>query len=471
MERTLDPNQKAFEINLDNSIYGTFAEIGAGQEVARYFFRAGGAAGTIAKSMSAYDMTVSDDIYGRSGRYVSQERLETMLKYEFNQLDERLTSKRGEDSRFFAFADTVAAKSYKSTSECHGWMGVRFQHEVGSEPSEIIIHVRMLDQVNLQQQEALGILGTNLLYSCYRFRDDRVTFVKSLMDNITTDRIQIDTIQVSGPGFSHQDHRLWPLELVKRGYTDSVLFGTNGRVLSAKDTLYKKNILISRGSYRPPTHFNLDMLAKGQKAFCEKLDEGERESLLILPEISMSKLKERGQVISEDFLARIDLLNKLGYMCFVSSFATYGELSFYLNTYTNKRVAFVMGYYNLQEVFNHEKYENRPGGIFGGIGALFGHRTDVFVYPAMSDDGKQVLTSKDADVIKDIKPLINYLSHIKRIEDIKDYDRNHFSIWSRVVLKMIQNKEEGWESMVPDIVAKAVKEECLFDYPCDMDEE
>ncbi len=468
MERTLDPNQKAFEINLDNSVYGTFAEIGAGQEVARYFFRAGGAAGTIAKSMSAYDMTVSDDIYGRSGRYVSRERLVTMLGYEFNQLKTRLDEKRGADSRFFAFADTVAAKSYKSTSECHGWMGVRFQHEVGAEASEIVLHVRMLDQVNLQQQEALGILGTNLLHACFFFREDRVTFVKSLIDSITTDRIQIDTIQVSGPGFSHQDHRLWPLELVKRGYTDTVLFGVDGKVLSTKDILYKQNVLVSRGSYRPPTHFNMDMLEKGQKAFCLKLKEEECENLVILPEISMSKLKERGEVISEDFLARIDLLNHLGYRCLISSFATYGELSFYLGQYTNKRVAFVMGYYNLQEVFNHEKYKERPGGIFGGIGALFGHHTDVFVYPAMSDDGKKILTTKDADVIKDIKPLITYLKRIKRIQDIKDYDENHFSIWSRVVLKMIQNKEKGWEKMVPDVVAQAVKEQCLFEYPCDV---
>lgn len=468
MERTLDPNQKAFEINLDNSVYGTFAEIGAGQEVARYFFRAGGAAGTIAKSMSAYDMTVSDDIYGRSGRYVSRERLLTMLSYEFDQLKERLSEKRGKESRFFAFADTVAAKSYKSTSECHGWMGVRFQHEIGAEPSEIVLHVRMLDQVNLQQQEALGILGTNLLHACYFYREDRVTFVKSLLDNITTDRIQIDTIQVLGPAFSDQDHRLWPLELVKRGYTDSVLFGTDGKVLSTKDILYKKNVLISRGSYRPPTHFNLDMLEKGQNAFCKKLEEKECEELIILPEISMSKLKERGQVISEDFLARIDLLNRLGYMCLISSFTTYGELSFYLSQYTAKRLGFVMGYYNLQEVFNHEKYQDRPGGLFGGIGALFGHRTDVFVYPAMSDDGKKVLTTKDADVIKDIKPLISYLVHINRIQDVKDYDKNYFSIWSRVVLKMIQNKEEGWEEMVPEVVAKTVKEQCLFEYPCDV---
>jgi hypothetical protein len=468
MERTLDAGQKAFDINLDASIYGTFAEIGAGQEVARHFFRAGGAAGTIAKSMSAYDMTVSDDIYGRSGRYVSKERVQTMLSHEYDQLIERLSVKRGKETRFFVFADTVAAKSYKYNDECHGWMGVQFQHAPGAKPSKITLHVRMRDQVNLQQQEALGLLGTNLIYNCFRVLEDRVEFVKSLMNGLTTDRILIDYIDVDGPGFSGQDHRLWPLELVKRGYTEAILFGSDGHVLSSADSFYKKNILISRGSYRPPTHFNMDMLDKGKKAFCKRIPEDEREAMIVLPEISMSKLRERGQVISEDFLARVDLLGALGHMCLITSFATYGELSYYLSSCTNKRLSFVMGYYNLQEVFNHEKYVDKPGGLFGGIGALFGHRTDTFVYPALSDDGKQVLSAKDADVLDEIKPLISYLMSIGRIEDIEQYDRNYFSIWSRTVLKMIQNNEEGWEEMVPKSVAKAVKDDCLFDFPCEV---
>lgn len=467
MERTLDAAQKAFDINLDNCVYGTFAEIGAGQEVARHFFRAGGAAGTIAKSMSAYDMTVSDDIYGACGRYVSRERLETMLGHEYDQLIERLAPDRGKDTTFFVFADTVAAKSFKYNAECHGWMGVRFQHKPEAEFSQIIIHVKMLDQVNLQQQEALGILGTNLIYNCFRYREDRVNFVKTLMDNITTDRIQIDYISVTGPGFSDGDPRLWPLELVKRSYTEAILFSAKGEVLSTKDYLYKKNILVSRGSYRPPTHFNMDMLDKGKKLFGEKIGKDAQKSILVLPEISMSKLKERGQVISEDFLARVDLLGSLGEMCLITSFTTYGELSYYLNQYTKERVSFVMGYYNLQEVFNHEKYKDRPGGLFGGIGALLGHKTDLYVYPAMNEENKGILATKDADVHKEIKPLIDYLVHINRIQDIVDYDKNHFSIWSRVVLRMIQNKEEGWESMVPEVVAKTVKEKCLFDYPCD----
>ena len=218
MDRVLDPSQKAFEINLDSSIYGTFAEIGAGQEVARYFFRAGGAAGTIAKSMSAYDMTVSDDIYGKSGRYVSRERLHRMLEKEMEQLTERLSKTRGSDTRFFVFADTVAAKSYNYHSYCHGWSGLRFQHSPTSECSEVVVHVRMRDQSNLQQQEALGILGTNLVYASFYLADDREKFICSLMDNLSTDRIEIDLIEVRGPAFDDRDPRLWSLELVKRSF-------------------------------------------------------------------------------------------------------------------------------------------------------------------------------------------------------------------------------------------------------------
>ena len=467
MEPILDTGQKAFDINLDSSVYGTFAEIGAGQEVARHFFRAGGAAGTIAKSMSAYDMTVSDDIYGRSGRYVSKARLEKMLEHESQQLIDRLDEQRGGETKFFVFADTVAAKSFKYTAECHGWMGVRFQHEPRAEFSQMVIHVRMLDQINLQQQEALGILGTNLIYNCFRSREDRVAFVKSLMNDLSTDRILIDYIDVQGPAFEGSDRRLWPLELVKRGYTEAILFGADGSILSAKDEFYKKKILVSRGSYRPPTHFNIDMLEKGRTAFCNKLGQECGDDLVVIPEISMSKLKERGKVISEDFLSRVNLLAKLGQKCLISSYNTYGELSRYLSTCTSEKVAFVMGHYNLEEVFNHEKYANNPSGLLGGIGALMGHKTEIFVYPALSDDGKSVLCSKEANVHKDVYPLIEWLRSIGRLEDIQDYDDRYFQIWSRTVLRMIQNNESGWEKMVPDVVAKEVKAKCLFDFPCD----
>ncbi len=469
VKRRPDPTQKAFEINLDRQFYGVFAEIGAGQEVARYFFRAGGAAGTIAKSMSAYDMAVSDDIYGKAGRYVSKERVQTMLMKEFNQLRQRLEKSRGEKTCFFSFADTVAAKSFQYKSECHGWLGLVFQHCPQAEPSRAILHVRMLDKDNLQQQEALGIVGTNLIYSCYKYSGDRKSFIETLMDNLSFDRLRIDFIDVQGPAFTSGDPRLWSLELVKRGYCGAVMFDQSGGKLQPKDALYKKNILICRGSYRPPTLVNLDMLQQGMVEFKKSQGGVDKDSFLTLPEISMNKLRERGEVDSEDFLARVDLLGALGYNVLISSFGTYGELSYYLSQCTKGNLAFVMGYYNLGEVFNHEKYKKSVGGIFGGIGALIGHRAKVFVYPAASANGQKggILTTKQAEVTADIKPLLSYLEDQKFLVNIENFNTDVFHIWSRTVLKMIQNKEDGWECMVPDLVAEKVKEQCLFDYPCD----
>jgi hypothetical protein len=467
MDRTLDSTQKAFDINLDQKVYGTFAEIGAGQEVARNFFRAGGAAGTIAKSMSAYDMTVSDDIYGKSGRYVSQERLETMLKREFLQLQERLSEQRGKDTTFFVFADTVAAKGYRSTAECHGWLGVRFQNTPCAAESEVVIHVTMLDQANLQQQEALGIVGTNLVYACFRHGANREDFISSLMDNMSTDRIKINMIKVNGSSFKTKDTRLWSLELVKQGFCEAVMFDQSGNPLQAKDVLYKKNIVVSRGSYRPPTLVNIDMLEKGTKTFCAQLKKEEKGQTLILPEISMSKLRERGQVSSEDFLARVELLNRLGYQVLISSYETYGQLSSYLGSCTNKQIAFVLGYYNLQEVFDHKKYCETSGALFGGLGSLLGQNNLLYVYPAKSENLKDLLTSSQAEVTEDLQALINYLEQYGRLYNLKDFDPEVLHIWSRTVIHMIQEKESGWEEMVPKLVAELVKKKCLFDYPCD----
>ncbi len=464
MEMSLDTNQKAFEINLNDKIYGTFAEIGAGQEVARHFFRAGGAAGTIAKSMSAYDMTVSDAIYGKSGRYVSQQRLQTMLDHEFNQLKERLDKDRGDNTRFFAFADTVAAKSFKYTADCHGWLGIRFQDECCQEHSQIIIHVRMLDKANLQQQEALGIIGVNLIYGAFNRLNNREEFIESLMDGISLDRIKIDYIQVEGPAFK-SDPRLWPLELVKKGFCSAVQFDHDGSVLQPKDALYKKNILICRGSYRPPTLVNVDMLEMGLDQF--KKDSGEKD-ILVLPEISMNKLKERGKVDTEDFLARVDLISTLGYQVIISSFETFGELNQYFKSCTNGKSAFVLGYYNLSEVFDVEKYKEENGGLLSGIGNLTASGTTLYLYPAKNDKDGSILDSNATELSNELTCVLNYLKESGKLVDIKNFNKDAFHIWSRVVLKMIQNGEDGWEEMVPETIAKLVKEKCLFDYPCDV---
>ncbi len=466
----LNPEQKAFLINMTPGVYGTFAEIGAGQEVARTFFHAGGAAGTIAKTISAYDMSVSDAIYGKeeSGRYVCMPRLKKMLKREYDQLIDRLGNKRPPETTFFAFSTTAAAKSYRSQRECHAWIGVKFQIAPKGAPSEVIVHVKMLDKENLQQQQALGVIGVNLIYACYNHTDDTDRFVASLMDSVTPGRLEVDMIEVSGPAFMGIDSRLMSLQLVKLGYTDCVLFDSYGNVRNAADELYKKNVLILRGSWRPPTLVNMDMLETGSKLFKERLGGG--ASVMVLPEISMSKLKERGEIDNNDFLARVDLLASLGERVLITNFTPFHDLAMYLRKYTAKsRMGFVLGVYNLEEILDETKYTDTSSGVLGAMGMIMGHNTELLLYPATeSDQGggslSCIVNSANLNVSESKKILIQYLKNENQLLDINDFNPKYTGIWSRQVLKMIQEGKEGWEKMVPELVADLVKDKELFGY-------
>ena len=259
-EEKLNTHQKALNINLDKRWYGSFAEIGAGQEVVRWFFRVGGASGTVAKSMSAYDMAVSDAIYGTAERYVSRPRLQAMLNHEFALNIERLSDMRGDSTSFFAFANTVATRNFKGTNECHGWMGVKFQSHARDEASQVIIHVRMLDTDVQAQQEALGIVGVNLCYGCFFIHHEPEKLVESLLDDLHTGRLEIDMIEFNGIEFRTVDNRLMALKLVQLGLSGAAMFGPNRDVLQPAEVFYKKAVLVERGSFRPLTHVNLDMM-------------------------------------------------------------------------------------------------------------------------------------------------------------------------------------------------------------------
>ncbi|MGZ3789916.1 MAG: TonB-dependent receptor [Bacteriovorax sp.] len=466
----LGQRQKALEINLNPNIYGTFAEIGAGQEVARHFFRAGGAAGTIAKSISAYDMTMSDAIYGKegSGRYVCEDRLQKMLDTEYNILIERLTDIRHKETTFFAFADTVAAKSYKGTGENHGWIGIKFQHKPKASPSQVIIHISMLDAENIQQQEAIGLLGVNLVYAVYHDVSDRENFIMGLMDGLTASRVKIDMIRVSGEAFKGVDSRLLCLELVKMKLCEAVIFDVDGEVLQASDVLYKKNVLVVRGGYRPPTNLSLDMLECGLRKFKDSLEASEKENIIVIPEISMSLLLDRGKVDNEDFLARVDLLAALGQRVLISNSESYSDLNMFFTKYAKKNIAFVMASYNLEEILNKSKYEGTRFGLIGSLGTLFEPRTKLYIYPACDDETNEIKTIESMNIADDLAFLLLYLSENRFIENIDDFDPEVVSIWSRKVLKMIQDGAEGWEKFVPMSVAKTVKNKCLFGAKCDL---
>lgn len=461
----LAPKQKALQVNLDNKIYGTFSEIGAGQEVARHFFQAGGAAGTIAKTMSAYDMLISDTIYGKekNGRYVCQDRLVKMIDHEWDLLNDRLAPVRAANTTFFVFADTVAAKSFSGKGECHGWLAVRFQHAPNEAASELIVHIRMLDQENIQQQEAVGLIGVNMIHACFYNREDKNQFVTSLMDNLSTRRIEIDMISVSGPALSHMDSRVLSLELVKRRYTHAVMFDQTGKVIGARDYLYKRNLVVLRGSFRPPTHVNMDMLKCGTQMLASELSEIEKENIIALPEISMSKLIERGEVSTRDFLARVDLLSALNQVVMISNFDSYFEVNEFLDSISRKKIVFMTGVYNLQEILDVRMYQGFHSAILGGLGSLFGHNTKLFIYPAVDDsDHDKLLSIEDISYDESIESLVRYLKENKKLVNVDNYNEAYSMIWSRTVLKMIEEGKSGWESMVPEIVSKIVKEKKLF---------
>ena len=456
--------QKALQINLDPNKYGTFAEIGAGQEVARWFFRVGGAAGTIAKTISAYDMLVSDAIYGPSDRYVSRQRLQSMLDHEYALLLERLGAKRGASTRFFAFANTVAARSYSRHDEAHGWMGVRIQTAPQSDPSDMIIHVRMLDTENVQEQEALGIIGVNLIYAACCYFADPQTVIASLMDNLSRDRIEVDMIKLTGPAFQKVDNRLMALQLVTQGLTDSAMFTAAGEVVQAAEVLYKKPILVERGSFRPVTKVTIDMLSCAQAQFVQE-PQARGEEIVVLMEMTLRNLTgDAGVIDHKDFLDRVDLLGSLGKTVLISNYARYFRLASYLSRYTKKMIGIAMGVPSLREVFEEKYYTDLEGGILEAFGRLFKNDLRLYVYPFQDPTTGSIITAGNLQVAPHLRHLYSHLLDNHLIHSIRDFNDAFLPIFSREVLAQIQSGDSAWEIMVPPQVAHIIKERRLFGY-------
>ena len=462
-EMDVGTNKKAFQINLDPKKYGTFAEIGAGQEVARRFFHVGGAAGTIAKTMSAYDMTFSDAIYGPTGRYVSRVRLRTMLEHEYNLLRERLDDKLGEQRQFFVFADTVAARSFKLHNESHGWLGVRFQTQTRTEPSEIIIHVRMLDEANVDQQEALGIIGVNLLYGAFYYHTQPEKLICSLQENIAPGRLEVDLIKFSGPAFPGVDNRLMSLQLVSQGLTSAVMFTADGETVQPAEIFYKKAILIERGSFRPVTVATNDMLDGAHRVFLKESGCSEKD-VVVLMEMTLENLLCEGQLNHADFLARVDILGALGRTVLISKFGEYYRLAGYLSRYTNRMVGLVMGVPSLMEIFDEKYYLNLEGGILEALGRMFKGGLKLFVYPMIDDKTGQVRTATQVEVAPNLRSLFQYLIDNQFIEEITEYHLEYLRIFPPDALAKLQSGDGGWERMVPPEVVRIIKDREFFGY-------
>lgn len=459
----LSATQKALRVNLNQDLYGTFAEIGAGQEVVRHFFRAGGASGTIAKSLSAYDKDFSDAIYGQEskGRYVCKSRLDNMLQYEYQLIEERLKREVHPTKKFFAFANTIATINFHKTIQGHGWFGVKFQSEPEKEANTVIIHVRFHENDALLQQASVGVLGVNLIYACFFFYKTPTDFLLSLYDNLTRDQLEIDMIQMNGPDFEEVDNRLMSLQLVKNGMTDAVIFSPDGRNLQAADVLYKKNILAIRGSFRPVTKVNIDMIMKGFQMF-EAERKVDPENIQVLFEITLNNLKSDGDIDEKDFLDRADILCSLGQTVLISNYQKYYKLVEYFSRYTKRRMGIIMGVNNLLDVFNEKYYRDLNGGILEAFGILFSRDLKIYLYP-WKEEG-EMLTSVNAPIHPRLKPLFNYLTFNKRIVDIENCNEEILSILSRECLRMIKDGEEGWEDMVPTYVDTIIKDNQLFGY-------
>ncbi len=456
----MSTQEKALAINLDAAKYGTFAEIGAGQEVARWFFHAGHASATVAKSMSAYDMVISDIIYGPTDRYVSRARLESMLDHEWAQLIERLAPVRGERSSFFVFADTVATRSPSRHQNGQGWMGMRFQAQPKAPSSEIIIHVNLLDPVPVGAQEALGVLGVNLVYGAFHEQQPEA-FMKTLMEGLSRLRVDIDMIKFSGPAFEKVDNRLASLQLVELGLTDAAMFTAQGEVVQPAEVLYKKPVLILRGRFRPITRVMLDMLNGAEDRF--KKIPGVNGDPVVLMGMTLQDLGTGSGIDHRDFLDRADMLGALGKTVMVSNYRRFDSVTSSLRRYTQERLGFVMGVPTLRAVFDEQYYTSLPGGILEGLGRLFQGNVRLYVYPTLDPSG-EVSTSTTLEVDSQLQHLLAYLRERGEIAAIENFDSRQLHTLPNEVLAAIQNGAPGWEQYLPPQAAEVIKQRALFGY-------
>ncbi len=456
---------KALRINLNENIYGTFAEIGAGQETVRNFFRAGGASGTIAKTMSAYDKDFSDAIYGEEedGRYVTESRLKKMLSHEMELIEKRINREKHPNKLFFAYANTVATIDFAKKYKGHGWIGIKYQVAPDGDYNEIILHIRFHENDAVTQQITLGILGVNLIYGAYYKYDTPKKLLRYLYDHIDKDKIEIDTINFSGPQFEEVDNRLMSLQLIKNGMTDAVMFGPDGNNILAARILYKKNILALRGSFRPVTKVNIDMYEKSYEMFLNE-NKVEKERTEVIFEITLSNLRAEGEIDEKDFMNRARLLCSLGHTVMISNFQEYYKLVEYFSRYTKMRLGLAMGVNNLIDIFDEKYYRHLSGGILEAFGKLFFKDLKVYLYPMKNIGSEGYTDSENLKVHPRMKELYKFFKYNGKVVDIKDYNPETLNIFSREVLTMIEKGESGWEEMVPAGVSEIIKEKRLFSY-------
>lgn len=457
-ERTiLSTYEKALALNLDPSQYGVFAEIGAGQETANWFFRVSASAGTVAKSISAYDMTMSDALYGKTSRYVSQARLHAMLEYEYDLLQQRLGPSRGTTTTFFSFCNTVRARGYQDTGECHGWLGVRLQLKPHGAPCEIVLHLRLLDETNPDQMDALGKVGVNLIHAAFNYRDSLQDFVESLADGLAYGRVEVDMLRFSGEDFRYVDNRLCALQLVQSGLTDAAMFNQDGEVVPAADTLYKRPILLLRGSFKPVLKLHLDMIRQARVVFSNVMTEEQQTRAIEVCEISMNNVLRDGVVDHADFIDRADALQALRQTVLISRSAEFHRIATYLSRYTVEPIAIILSIGLLNELFKPKWSVNLAGGILESFGRLFKHRVQLFVYPWYNSKHMEMVTAENFKAPENWQLFYQHLMQNKRILPIDAGDPRLLAMTGRNILKLIEAGGTEWERWVPQQTHQLVR--------------
>ncbi|KAF0203586.1 MAG: hypothetical protein FD170_1013 [Bacteroidetes bacterium] len=466
--QNLSTSLKALTINLDQSTYGVFAEIGGGQEVSRNFFQAGGASGTIAKTISAYDKQYSDILYSQnqaSKRYVSCQRLEEMLDCEYDQLVNMLGSKRETPTRFFVYANTVSTINYRKDNISHGWIGCRFQLHPDAEPNEVVIHVGLHENDNLLQQNTLGIAGVNLIYACFYHHDRPNIFIQSLLDNLSIDRMEITMIRMKGPELSYVDNRLLAVQLVKNRMAKAIMFDKLGNVQEPADMLYKMNVLAFRGSFRPITYAGFDIL-KSSYALFKRDEDYDKSNTLSFCEITIDNLMapDESDIDDRDFLDRVDLLNGMGQNVMVSGFREFYKLVHYFSGFRINKLRIVVGAETFEKIFDPGYYTELKGGILEAFGKLFPTNMKMYVYPGLNPETSELIRSQDIKFTGETRYLYDYLISSRLILEITEINRKYINIFSPQVLERIKASDPDWEKLVPVYVAESIKSRKLFGY-------
>lgn len=461
--KTLSTKEKAVQINIDSNYHGTIAEIGGGQETARHLFQAGGASNTVAKSISAYDKLFSDHFYNEDqpSRYVTEDRLKKMVKYEYEELISILDNKT--DQQLFVFANTVETINFNKTNQGNGWLGIAVEGSNRYRPNQLFIHVKLLEKDTLLQQYTLGTLGINLIHGGLFHWKEPKKILLSLLDNLDADRAEVDYIYAEGPDMEKVDNRLLNLMLVSNNMTPAIMFDKSGRVQHPGEMLHRKNVLLSRGYYRPINKLGMKLIEDSLGIF-RRDEDYTPENTIAFCEISLNYLMHEEQLDEQDFLHRVDLLNLMGQNVMISRFRRFFELVNYFGQFKLIKLRIVVGLPTFLKILDPSNYTDLRGGLLEAIGALFQKNIKVYLYPAINPETSEIVYPDEHLFSSDILLLWKYLNNTGSILIIKSLSTNETGISSEFISRLIASGDEKLSQYLPEPVYQHIRTNRLFGY-------